>query len=60
MDLARLHTAAMFAPEPPNSADADEAWQQVDTIVHALNESVTRTARWSARLRRPPADPKFN
>jgi transglutaminase-like putative cysteine protease len=60
MDLARLHTAAMFAPEPPSAADADDAWQQLDTIVDALNSSVTRSARWSARLRRPPADPKLN
>jgi transglutaminase-like putative cysteine protease len=60
MDLARLHTAAMFAPEPPSGSDADDAWHQVDTIVEALNSSVTRSARWSARLRRPPADPKLN
>jgi hypothetical protein len=60
MDLARLHTAAMFAPDPPSTAEADDAWQQVDTIVEALNSSVTRSARWSARLRRPPADPKLN
>jgi len=50
----------MFAPEPPSGSDADDAWHQVDTIVEALNSSVTRSARWSARLRRPPADPKLN
>ena len=58
MDLARLHTAAMFAPDPPSTAEADEAWKLVDTIVAAVNASVTRSARWSARLR-PPTGPAF-
>jgi transglutaminase-like putative cysteine protease len=51
MDLARLHTAAMFAPEPPSDADADAAWQQVDAIDAALRQNVTRSERWVTRLR---------
>ncbi len=51
MDLARLHTAAMFAAEPPSDDDADEAWECVDRIDGALRESVGRTTLWRTRLR---------
>jgi Transglutaminase-like superfamily/Domain of unknown function (DUF4129) len=51
MDLARLQTAAMFAPDPPSAADADAAWQHVDEIDAALRETVPRSERWITRLR---------
>jgi hypothetical protein len=51
MDLARLHTAAMFAAEPPSEADADAAWRHVDAIDAALRRNVTRSERWVTRLR---------
>jgi len=60
MDLARLQTAAMFAPDPPTESDADAAWRHVDKIDAALRESVPRSERWITRLRirkrdRPPS-----
>jgi len=51
MDLARLHTAAMYAPSPPTTAEADEAWAEFDAIEAALKVSVPRTTRWRARWR---------
>jgi transglutaminase-like putative cysteine protease len=51
MDLARLHTAAMFAPDSPSEADADAAWKHVDAIDAALRDNVTRSERWVTRLR---------
>ncbi len=51
MDLARLHTAAMFAAEPPSDEDAEEAWRLVDQIDAALRASVGRTTMWRTRLR---------
>ncbi len=51
MDLARLHTAAMFAPDPPSDAEADTAWEDVDAIDDALRRSVSRSERWVTRLR---------
>jgi transglutaminase-like putative cysteine protease len=51
MDLARLHTAAMFAADPPSEADADAAWRHVDAIDAALRQNVTRSERWVTRLR---------
>ncbi len=51
MDLARLHTAALYSPEPPTPADADEAWSEVDAITAALRASVPRSRRWRARWR---------
>jgi transglutaminase-like putative cysteine protease len=51
MGLARLHTAAMFAVEPPSDDDADAAWQHVDEIDTALRQTVPRTERWLTRLR---------
>jgi hypothetical protein len=56
MDLARLHTAAMFAPEPPTDAEADEAWRLVGEIDSALRASLTRTTRWRTRLRPRPRE----
>jgi transglutaminase-like putative cysteine protease len=56
MDLARLHTAAMFAPEPPTDAEADEAWRLVAAIDAALRESLPRSTRWRTRLRRRPRE----
>jgi len=57
MSLARLHTSAMYSPDPPSTADADEAWSEVDAIAAALRGSVPLTtrlrARWSAMLPRP-------
>ena len=35
MELARLQSAAMFAPEAPSDDEADVAWEQVDTIRRA-------------------------
>jgi hypothetical protein len=62
MDLARLHTLALYSPEGPTSADADDAWSEFDAIEGALRVSVPRTrrwrARWFSRLRRPPAPPR--
>ena len=56
MDLARLHTAAMFAAAPPSDADADQAWQLVDQIDEALRELVGRTTMWRTRLRPRPSE----
>jgi transglutaminase-like putative cysteine protease len=50
MDLARLHTAALYAPEPPTEADADQAWQYVDTIDAAVKARVGRVERWKNRI----------
>jgi len=59
MSLARLHTAAMYAPDPPSAEEADVAWSEVDSISAALRASVPRTrrwrARWSSELHRPRA-----
>jgi hypothetical protein len=51
MGLARLHTAAMFSPDPPTDADADEAWAHVAEIDNALRHTVSRGERWLTRLR---------
>ncbi len=51
MDLARLHTAAMYAPDPPSDSDADTAWNDVDAIDAALRAHVSRSERWITRLR---------
>ena len=49
MDLARLHTAAMYSPDPPTPDDADTAWTEVDAIADALRGTVPRTRRLRAR-----------
>ncbi|MDQ1462349.1 MAG: hypothetical protein QOI08_3833, partial [Actinomycetota bacterium] len=59
MDLARLHTAAMYSPDPPTPDDADTAWTEVDAIATALRATVPRTRRlrarwWSAARRTKP------
>lgn len=51
MELARLQSAAMFAPEPPSADEASAAWEQVDVIRTSSKRTITRTARWRARLR---------
>jgi hypothetical protein len=51
MELARLHTAAMYAPEEPSSDEADTAWMHVDEIDGALKTTIRRTQRWRTRLR---------
>lgn len=51
MELARLQSAAMFAPDPPSASDASYAWEQADVIRASLRHTVTRTARWRRRLR---------
>jgi transglutaminase-like putative cysteine protease len=51
MDLARLHTAAMFAPDAPSEEDAIAAWHDVDEIDAALRQTVPRSERWATRLR---------
>ena len=59
MDLARLQTAAMYAPDPPSEQEADTAWQRADAIDQALRPTVSRTDRLWQRLkprRRPRAD----
>ncbi len=61
MDLARLHTLAMYSPDAPTVAEADEAWSEVDAIAGALRVTVPRTRRWRVRwfsnLRRRSAKP---
>jgi transglutaminase-like putative cysteine protease len=56
MELARLQTSAMFAPDPPSDAEADDAWQHFDTIDRSVRHSVSRLERWKQRLR-PPRPP---
>jgi hypothetical protein len=50
MDLARLHTAALYSPEPPSEADAAAAWRDVDAIDAAIRQTVPRSTRWRTRL----------
>ena len=52
MELARLQSAAMFAPEPPSSLEATYAWEQVDTIRTATRRNIARSARWRRILTR--------
>jgi transglutaminase-like putative cysteine protease len=51
MSLARLHTAALYAPDAPSPGEAEEAWAEVDSIAAALRASVPRSRRWRARWR---------
>ena len=44
MELARLQSAAMFAPDPPTADEATAAWEQVDAIRDALRRTVTARA----------------
>jgi transglutaminase-like putative cysteine protease len=60
MDLARLQTAAMYAPEEPSEDEAETAWQRVDAIDAALRGNVSFVDRWKHRLRPPrPARPNL-
>ena len=43
MELARLQSAAMFAPEAPSAVEATIAWEQVDTIRAATRRNVARS-----------------
>jgi transglutaminase-like putative cysteine protease len=49
MELARLHTAAMYSRASPSADEADEAWSEVDAIAAALRSSVPRLTRWRKR-----------
>ena len=49
MSLARLHTAAMYAPDPPSADEADEAWTEVDAIAAALRSTRAPHAGAGAR-----------
>ncbi len=51
MELARLQTTAMFAPEEPSAEDADLAWSHVDRLDAALRTAGRRTERLARRLR---------
>jgi len=51
MDLARRHTSAMYAAEPPTAEDADAAWADVDAINAALRRETGTAARVRAWLR---------
>jgi transglutaminase-like putative cysteine protease len=56
MELARLQTSAMFAPDPPSDEQAAEAWEHFDTIDRATRRHVSVFQRWKHRLR-PPRPP---
>jgi hypothetical protein len=51
MELARLQSAAMYAPQPPSETDASHAWEQADTIRAEVRHNVARSTRWRRRLR---------
>lgn len=48
--LARLQTAALFAPAAPSDADGDEAWEHTDAIDRALWSRVPIVTRLARRL----------
>jgi transglutaminase-like putative cysteine protease len=50
MDLAQLQTAALFAPDPPTTTEADTAWKQVDAIDRAISRTVSPITRWRRRI----------
>ena len=50
MDLARLQTAALFAPAAPSEDEADDAWVQVHRIEQALRHATRWSRRWKRRL----------
>jgi hypothetical protein len=50
MELARLQTSALFAPDPPTGDDANDAWHQVHRIERALRHATRWTRRWKRRL----------
>jgi transglutaminase-like putative cysteine protease len=57
MELARLQTSAMFAPDPPTVEEADDAWKHVDTIDRSVRASASWFTRWRCRLRPSPTSP---
>ena len=57
MELAQLQTAALFAPETPTPADADEAWAKVDAIDRAIGHQISPFVRWRRRLDPRRGDP---
>ena len=50
MDLARLHTAAVFGPREPCDDDVTAAWQRVTRLASALRSSTRAGPRWRRRL----------
>jgi hypothetical protein len=50
MDLARLQTAALFAPDAPSPEEAEDAWEQVHLIENALRHATRWSRRWRRRL----------
>jgi transglutaminase-like putative cysteine protease len=50
MELARLQTAALFAPDTPSTETVDDAWKQVHLIERALRRATTASRRWRRRL----------
>ena len=50
MELARLHTSALYALDPPTTTEADEAWQHVDAIDAAVKARVGLLERWKNRI----------
>lgn len=50
MDLARLHTAAVFSPHEPADDDAAAAWEHASRIGTALRETAPAGQRWRRRL----------
>ncbi|TDD66579.1 transglutaminase domain-containing protein [Actinomadura rubrisoli] len=55
--LAALHGEAVFAPEPPAGATAEEAWHEADMARYAIRAALPRTRRWRAGLSPHPLRP---
>ncbi|HEX5096108.1 MAG TPA: DUF3488 and transglutaminase-like domain-containing protein, partial [Acidimicrobiia bacterium] len=51
MELARLHTAALYAADVPTDEEAEQAWSCVDQIDAAVKNRVGRVERWKNRIR---------
>ncbi len=52
LELAQLHTAAMYGPDEPVIEEADAAWRCVDSIDRALRTALhTKRHGWLVRLR---------
>lgn len=48
--LAAVVDRAVFAPDPPDAADADRVWTAVDELRSSLDAGRTRRERWRARV----------